>query len=193
MASIRKRTAPRNVNDDQLRNRNYLAGVGFEFTINRAPYVSFTGNQVNIPGFSVGVAEQPTYLKNIPLPGDKPVFEDLILRFLVDEELKNYMEIQRWIRGIAYPESLSEIYNYQKDGEDYTGFTDQKNLYSDATMVVLNSKNLPQFQVKFQNIFPYSLGALQMDATVEDYEYFTSEVSFKYTIYDIYDMTGKKL
>ena len=193
MASTRKRTAPRNVNSDQLRNRNYLAGVGFEFTVNRAPYVSFTGNQVNIPGFSVGVAEQPTYLKNIPLPGDKPVFEDLILRFLVDEELKNYMEIQRWIRGIAYPESLAEIYNYQKDGKDYTGFTDQNNLYSDATMVVLNSKSLPQFQVKFQNIFPYSLGALQMDATVEDYEYFTSEVAFKYTIYDIYDMTGKKL
>ena len=193
MASTRKRTAPRNVNSDQLRNRNYLAGVGFEFTVNRAPYVSFTGNQVNIPGFSVGVAEQPTYLKNIPLPGDKPVFEDLILRFLVDEELKNYMEIQRWIRGIAYPESLAEIYNYQKDGKDYTGFTDQNNLYSDATMVVLKSKSLPQFQVKFQNIFPYSLGALQMDATVEDYEYFTSEVAFKYTIYDIYDMTGKKL
>jgi len=34
---------------------------------------------------------------------------------------------------------------------------------------------------------------LQMDATVEDYGYFTSEVSFKYTIYDIFDMTGKKL
>lgn len=193
MASTRKRTEPGNVNVNQLRNRNYLAGVGFEFAINRAPYVSFTGNQINIPGFSVGVAEQPSYLKNIPLPGDKPVFEDLILRFLVDEELKNYMEIQRWIRGIAYPESLEEIYNYQKEGKDYTGFTDQNNLYSDATMVVLNSKSLPQFQVKFQNIFPYSLGALQMDATVDNYEYFTSEVSFKYTIYDIYDMTGKKL
>jgi hypothetical protein len=60
-------------------------------------------------------------------------------------------------------------------------------------MVVLNSKQLPQFQVKFENIFPYSLSAMQMDATVEDYSYFTAEVSFKYTIYDIYDMKNQKL
>lgn len=192
--STRKRQSPvRSVDTTQLKNRNYLAGVGFEFTINRAPYVSFTGNKVSIPGFSVGFAEQPTYLKNIPIPGDKPAFEDLSLNFLVDEELKNYMEIQRWIRGISYPESLSEIYNYQRDGKEYTGFTDQKNLYSDATMIVLNSKSLPQFQVKFENIFPYSLGALQMDATVGDYEYFTCEVNFKYTIYDIYDLRNNKL
>jgi len=57
----------------------------------------------------------------------------------------------------------------------------------------LNSKSLPQFQVRFQNIFPYSLGALQMDATVGDYEYFTCEVNFKYTIYDIYDLRNNKL
>jgi hypothetical protein len=183
----------RSINKEQLENRNYLSGVSFNFTINRAPYVTFTGNRVNIPGLSCGFAEQPTYLKNIPIPGDKPVFEDLTLSFLVDEELKNYMEIQRWIRGINYPESLSEIYDFQKDGGEYTGFTDQNNLYSDATLVVLNSKNLPQFSVKFLNIFPYSLGSLQMDATVEDYGYFTTEVSFKYTIYDIFDMTGKKL
>jgi hypothetical protein len=186
-------TPARSVDNQQLKNRNYLSGVGFNFTIARAPYISFTGNQVNIPGLSCGFAEQPTYLKNIPIPGDKPVFEDLNVRFLIDEELLNYMEIQRWIRGINYPESLSEIYNFQKQKEQFTGFTDQKNLYSDATMVVLNSKQLPQFQVKFENIFPYALSAMQMDATVEDYSYFTAEVSFKYTIYDIYDMKNKKL
>lgn len=183
----------RNINDEQLENRNYLSGVGFKFSINRAPYVTYTGNKVNIPGVSCGFAEQPSYLKNIPIPGDKPAFEDLTMSFLVDEELKNYMEIQRWIRGINYPTSLNEIQRFQQDGGEYTGLIDQNNLYSDATLVILNSDNLPQFQVKFENIFPYSLGSLQMDATVDDYSYFTTEVSFKYTIYDIYDMVGKKL
>jgi len=186
-------TPARSIDSQQLKNRNYLSGVGFNFTLARAPYVAFTGNQVNIPGLSCGVAEQPTYLKNIPFPGDKPVFEDLIVRFLIDEELLNYMEIQRWIRGINYPESLNEIRNLQIQREQYTGFIDQRNLYSDATLVVLNSKQLPQFQVKFEDVFPYSLSAMQMDATTEDYSYFTAEVSFKYTIYDIYDMKNKKL
>ena len=66
----------------------------------------------------MGNAVQPTYLKDIPIPGDKMEFEDLSVRFLVDENLENYMEIQNWMRGLGFPESLQEIYDLQ----------DQKNL-----------------------------------------------------------------
>ena len=45
------------------------------------------------------MAQQPNYLRDIPTPGDKMDFGDLSLRFLVDEDLKNYMEIQKWMRG----------------------------------------------------------------------------------------------
>jgi hypothetical protein len=48
-------------------------------------------------------------LKDIELPGDKLIFGDLTLRFLVDEDLENYLEIQNWMRGLGYPESLQEI------------------------------------------------------------------------------------
>ena len=68
----------------QIENRNFLAPTGFHFQIQRAPKVSYFGNMVNIPGITLGVAEQPTYLKDIPLPGDKMDFEDLTLRFLVE-------------------------------------------------------------------------------------------------------------
>ena len=42
--------------------------------MDKAPKVSFFGNQVNIPQMTLGVAEQPTYLRDIPLPGDKIQF-----------------------------------------------------------------------------------------------------------------------
>ena len=51
-------------------------------------------NQANIPEMTLGVAEQPTPFKDIPVPGDKIQFGDLQLRFLVDEDLENFMEIQ---------------------------------------------------------------------------------------------------
>ena len=54
----------------------------------------------------MGNATQPTYLKDLPIPGDKMEFEDLNVRFLVDENLENYMEIQNWMRGLGFPESL---------------------------------------------------------------------------------------
>ena len=59
---------------------------------------------------------RPSYLKDVDLPGDKVQFGDLTIRFLVDEDLKNYMELQKWIRGFGYPESGKDIREFQKLG-----------------------------------------------------------------------------
>ena len=80
-------------------NRNFLSPIGFKFSLKRSPGVAYFCNEANIPDMSLSIAEQPTYLRNIPLPGDKIEFGDLNLRFMVDEDLTNYMEIQNWIRG----------------------------------------------------------------------------------------------
>ena len=93
----------------QLENRNFLAPVGFKFNLQRSPGVAFFCNQANIPDLNLGVAFQPNPLRDIPTPGDKVEFGDLNLRFLVDEDLTNYMEIQNWIRGLGYPENMDEF------------------------------------------------------------------------------------
>ena len=85
----------------QIENRNFLSSVKFRFTLNRAPKVAFLTNSVNIPGIELGVAKQSTYTNNIPIPGDMMEFNDFNIRFLVDEDLKNYMEIQNWMRGLG--------------------------------------------------------------------------------------------
>ena len=89
-----------------ISNRNFLSPTGFKFTLQRSPKVAYFCNQANIPSLDLGVAIQPTYLKDIPTPGDKIDFGDLNIRFLVDEDLGNYMELQKWIRGLGFPESL---------------------------------------------------------------------------------------
>ena len=181
---------------NQIENRNFLSPIGFRFVLNRAPKVAFFGNNANIPGMTLGVAIQPTYLKDIDIPGDKIQFNDLSIRFLVDEDLENYMEIQNWIRGIGFPESLKEIYDWQNNNSelDITERSQlQMNLYSDATLTVLTSSNNSNFKVKFFNLFPYSLTDLQFDATGSDVDYLTAEATFKYTIYNIVDNKNNKL
>ena len=42
-------------------------------------------------------------------------------------------------------------------------------------------------------MFPVELSTLNFDATNEDVAYFTAEATFKYTIYNITDMSGNKL
>ena len=179
---------------NQIQNRIFLTPTGFKFILNRAPKTTFFSNSANIPSLTLGVANQPNYLRDIPQPGDKMDFEDFTLRFLVDENLENYSEISNWMRGLGFPESLAEIYEFQQSNPNLEQpRKGQLNLYSDATLTVLSSNQNANFKIKFKDMFPYSLSTLNFDATDTDIEYFTAEVSFKYTMFNITDLNGNPL
>ena len=178
----------------QIDNRNFLSPTGFKFTLTRTPKVAFFCNQANIPDLNLGVAIQPSYTKMLPTPGDMIEFGDLNLRFLVDEDLVNYMEIQRWIRGLGFPERISQFEELESQGLVQGNYVkDRQNIYSDGTLQVLTSSQIPNFQIVFKDLFPYSLSTMTFDATDSDIQYFTADVGFKYTIYDIVDLSGKPL
>ena len=174
-------------------NRNFLSPTGFKFGLKRSPGVAFFCNQANIPALDLGVAEQPSYLKDIPLPGDKIQFGDLNLRFLVDEDLVNFMEIQNWIRGLGFPESLAEFNDLKNEAILGPMGKSTEDVYSDGTLQILSSNLIPKFQVVFNDLFPYSLSTVTFDATDTDIEYFTADVAFKYTIYEITDLSNNTL
>ena len=179
----------------QIQNRNFLSPVGFKFSITRAPKLSYFTNSATIPGMSLGVAEQPSYLSRIPVPGDMMQFNDFSIRFLVDEDLENYIEIQNWLRGLGFPESLQQIYNLQKEtdlvGKKYSP-NQEMNVYSDGTLQVLTSNENINFQIKFQDMFPISLSDLEFDATDTGIQYFAATVTFKYSVYHITNEFNKK-
>ena len=191
------RNAPQPRPGVPIENRNFLSPVGFKFGLKRAPAVAFFCNEANIPSLDLGVAEQPSYLRNIPTPGDKIQFGDLQLRFLVDEDLTNFMELQNWIRGLGYPESLQEFQDLDDRGQLTDAFGQFKqsrdDIYSDGSLQILSSNLVPQFQVVFNDLFPVSLSTLSFDATDTDIEYFTADVAFKYTIYNLTDLENNLL
>ena len=177
-----------------ITNRNFLSPTGFKFSLKRAPKVAFFCNQANIPDINLGVALQPSYLKDIDVPGDKLQFGDLTLRFLVDEDLGNYMEIQNWMRGLGYPEEVAQFRNLEKEAT-VTGpyVKDRQNIYSDGTLQILSSNLVAKFQINFDDLFPVSLSTISFDATDTDIEYFTADVTFKYTIYNVTDLENNPL
>tara|TARA_B100000085_G_C18395291_1_gene452160 strand:- start:38 stop:622 length:585 start_codon:yes stop_codon:yes gene_type:complete len=178
----------------QIENRNFLSPNGFRFSLRRSPQAAFFCNQANIPNMTLGVTIQPNYLRPIPVPGDTIEFGDLQLRFMVDEDLGNYMEIQKWIRGLGYPESLNQFEDLESQAEVFGKYAnDSDNIYSDGTLSILSSNLVPTYQIFFKDLFPYDLSTLTFDATQTDQEYFTADVSFKYTIYTICDMQGTPL
>ena len=184
--------------DKQIANRNYMSPLGFKLILTKTPKVDFLCQSANIPQISMGTAVQPTYLKDIPVPGDKVLYDDLTVRFLVDEKMENYLAIYKWITGLGYPENLGQYNQLKKDDirTDASATDDADPRYfefSDATLQVLNSNYRPSVLVNFKDAFPTSLSTLDFDVTTRDYNYFTAEVSFKYTIFNITDPSGNRL
>ena len=184
--------------DKQIANRNYMSPLGFKLIITKTPKVDFLCQSANIPSISMGTAIQPSYLKDIPVPGDKVLYDDLTVRFLVDEKMENYLAIHKWITGLGYPESLGQYSQLKKDDNRtdrrVSDAADPRYFeFSDATLQVLNSNYKPSVLINFRDAFPISLSTLDFDVTTRDYNYFTAEVTFKYTIYNITDPNGVRL
>ena len=184
--------------DKQIANRNYMSPLGFKLIITKTPKVDFLCQSANIPSISMGTAIQPSYLKDIPVPGDKVLYDDLNVRFLVDEKMENYLAIHKWITGLGYPESLGQFSQLKKDDRRtdarVSDAADSRYFeFSDATLQVLSSNYRPSVLINFKDAFPISLSTLDFDVTTRDYNYFTAQVTFKYTIYNITDPSGNRL
>ena len=175
-----------------------MSPVGFKLVLTKTPKVDFLCQSANIPSISMGTAIQPSYLKDIPVPGDKVLYDDLTVSFLVDEKMENYLAIHKWITGLGYPESRGQYDQLRKDDNrtDRIVGDDGDPRYfefSDATLQVLNSNYKPSVLINFKDAFPISLSTLEFDVTTRDYNFFTAQVTFKYTIYNITDPKGVRI
>ena len=180
--------ATRNAFANQIQNRNFLSPIGFKFTLAKNNKVSFFSNSCRIPDISLGTAVQATYLKDIDVPGDKLQYGDFSLRFLVDENMENYMAIHNWLTGLGFPQTAQE---YKDLTTDSKGDRDLDLAFSDGSLHILNSNYRNVAVVKFEGMFPTSLSSLEFEATDNDINYFTAEVNFKYTVYNILAPNGR--
>ena len=169
----------------QIGNKNYLSSLNFKFVLAKYPKVDFFSNSAGIPGINLGVAIQPTYLKDIPIPGDKITYDDFNLKFFVDENLENYLQVHNWIRGLGYPENIAEYQEFLNEDPYNPGVQNASSGQSDGSLIIYNSNYNPVAEVVFKGLFPTSLSTIEFDAKNTDVNYVTAEVNFKYTLYDI--------
>ena len=168
-------------------NKNFLSPVGFKFVIGRTPNVDYFCQSASIPQVEIGVREIPTPVKDYAVPGDEMVFGDLNLRFLVNEDMDNYFEIYKWLKGLTNPKVQSDFQKYISTVDEKGRSSQFMKTMSDARLLVLNSNYNSIATINFYNIFPTSLTTLEFDASATDINYFTAEVNFRYTIYEITD------
>ena len=189
-----------NVQTRQPSKMDYASPVQFRFKIAKLPEVEFFVQTVNLPGISLGQASVPTPLYDYPVPGDAITYSSLDISFLVDENLNNYKELHDWLSGLGFGKSHEQYADLQATAEDrFPGSSkgslvagveipaplSEGGIYSDATLTILNSKNIAKTEVRFQNVFPTSIGSLSYDVKQSDVDYIQTQASFSYQNYDI--------
>lgn len=170
---------------------NYLRPNAFRFTIKDLPNVAYTCQSANLPSLQLGFASQPTPFLDIPTIGDKNAFGDFTIRFLIAEDMSNYIEIFEWLIALGFPNDYNDYKSFT--GERLSRFPFFKNsrgntdsiAYSDGTLTILDSNNVPKTNILLKDLFPVSIEALDFDVTSTSVEYFIGIASFKYRTFTI--------
>jgi len=176
---------------------DYASPTQFRFGINQLPKVEFFTTEATLPGIEMGFTQQNTPFKDIPIIGDKLTYGSLDITFIVDEYLENYISLHNWMTGIGFPSSREQFSNF-RDVESNAGSpgqrkipivdqvstsTPDRNLYSDAFLMLLSNKNNPIVEVIIENMFPVSLSSLAYSQNATDVDYMSASCTFQYQIY----------
>ena len=175
------------------KNKNFLSPVGFKFIMSRTPNVDYFCQAASIPEVSIGAREISTPVKDYTVPGDKMTFGDLNLRFLVNEDLDNYFEIYKWLKGLTNPMNTGDFQKYINAVDEKGRDTDFTKTMSDARLLVLDSNFNSITTTVFMDVFPVSLSGVRFSADPTDIDYVTADVTFKYTLLEFIDSDGNKV
>ena len=182
---------------NQPANLNLLSPVAFRFSLKDIPHVNFFCQSAQIPSVSLGEVAIQTPLASVYHAGDM-TYDPLAVRFLVDEDLKNYLEIHDWIKGLGHPTDFEEYRSYRSGTREVpkspnfvsntsstSTHVDTSRRLSDATLTVLTNKLNGNIQVNFRDCFPISLGSIDFDLTNTEISSIVVDVSFRYTSFVI--------
>ena len=185
---------PNDVALGSIENRNFLSPVGFKFSIRKMKGVDFFCQSASIPSITMQSVKQGTRFNAIPQPGDELTYEDLSIRFLVDENMKNWYQVHDWMREITTPYSSKEfgyargtIESQNRKLNNRSDLANWDNQWrSDCSLFILSSNYQPVAEFVFRDAFPVNLSTLTFDSSVQDIQYFQADCSLRYTYYDYF-------
>lgn len=153
------------VMNNLTQNKNYLSPTGFRVTIDSTQFANleYFCTHASIPTVNLGEISTPFRKNQNFTPGDRVDYGAFEMKFMVSENMENYIELLNWIRTNA-------------DANQYKT--------SDITLHILSSNNNPNRKVRFVNAFPTSMGSLDFHTQNTDVEYLSLDASFRYTYFE---------
>jgi len=173
-------------------NQSLALGNKYRLAFNRIPEVTFFCQSVNIPGVSMSPTQFATPFTDLPIPGDKIQYDEFRVSFLVDEDYKSWQTLYDWITAMTFPENFDQYRNLGKLKRDaiVSGLRndvliDQMPQYSDAVLTVNTNKNNPNIRFKFKDLFPISVGTIDLSEEFTPENTIVCDALFRYSYFTL--------
>lgn len=164
--------------------QNYIIPSRYQLTFTRLANTVFYLSACVIPSIDLTVNQQPTPFNNLPLAGDRIIWQPLRVNFLMDEQLVAWYAIFNWLMGLGRPIDAQQ-YADLAENSIVNGVTTYgvRPPYGDATLIQYTNKNNPQNQWQFIDCFPVSLSGIDFDYSKDANEVLICGAEFRYSYY----------
>jgi hypothetical protein len=153
-------------------NKNPLiSSDGFKLVFKKAPNTAYFCQNFIMPGVTVSETVVARPQRDAYFPGDKIVYEPLVVTMLLAENMENFVEIYEWLDRAARSNNNADKFD-------------------DIRAYILSSKNNPLNVVTFKNAFPTNISSISFNITDTDVVYPQVDVTFRFD-YFTFEILGE--
>lgn len=167
-------------------NTSLLQSTKFRLTFERLPTMTFFCQTANFPGLSLTEIPRSTPFVDLYVPGEKLIYDTLNITFLVDEDMRSWIEVHNWMRALTFPTEFEEYVNLNKQsvGSNIRAQFQDKPQYSDAALTFYTNQNNANIRIKFIDVFPTSLSTIIVSTGDTAENIITADATFRFSYYN---------
>lgn len=155
------------------KQKNVAKNTTYRFTITNQISLSLQIQSTPLTSVNLGTIPFPTQRMDLNIPNNKLELSPLNMRFLVSEDLSEWIRLYEWIIDLAV-DNDSHL-KHVESGE----------------LTILNNENEEILRIVYKGIWPILVGDLQY-TTTEDEQTLVADVSFVFDSFSIENIkTGK--
>ena len=149
------------------KNKNFLSPTGFKISIDSSKFANleYFCTSTSLPTMTLNPIAIPFRGQQVVVPGDKIDYGQIDVRFIINEDMDNYIEMFNWL-------------------QDCSKSPNTKDISYDITLSILTSKLNKNKQIKFVSAMPVSLDGFEFNVQNTDIEYLSASVTFQYTRFE---------
>lgn len=155
------------IGPNEITNFSQLSPNKFKVAISLFPQTTFWAQRIVLPTITQGANRMGTN-KSIVWwdPGDTLEYDDLIVSFMVDEDMLGYRILKKW-------------------QEDMVNGEIPEKRFSDLQIILLTNNSNKNLSFKFRNTWPYLITGIMLDTGQAEDAPLTIDVNFKISNFDI--------